>query len=109
MTTPELSYCAMKKTGNFLPQFKFFEDAKKNFLGNISIECPLKPRKIYLNDIRSMEDPVDSTKVPLNGFGVRLPNGKYRYTFRFGTKADPYAVFVQWILELKIRFNDDNF
>jgi hypothetical protein len=98
-----------EETGNFLPQFKFFEDAKNDILRNVSIECPLKPRKVYLSDTKSMEDPVDSTKDPLNGFGVKLPNGKYRFTFQFGTKEDPKAVFVQWILELNIRFNDEKF
>jgi hypothetical protein len=115
MTTPDLSYCTMKKFGNFLPQFKFFEDMKHNALGNESIECPVKPRAFYLNFTEFMGDedeyrnPVDLTKAPANGFGIHLPNGKYRFTVIGGVKADPNAVFAQWIREIHVRLNEDNF
>jgi hypothetical protein len=115
MTTPEINYCAMKKTGNFFPQFRIIEDFKHNFPGNLSIDCPMKPKKMYLNITEFMGDgnqyknPVDLAKDPGNGFGVHLPNGKYRFTLGFGTKADPNAFFFQWILELNIRLHDDNF
>jgi hypothetical protein len=116
MTTPELSYCGMKKSGNSFPQFlKIFEDFKHNALGNISIDCPAAPRKIYLNltEFMGNEDqyrnPVDMSEVPRNGFGVHLPNGKYRFTVRGSTKADPNAFFVQWIVEIRVRLQEDNF
>jgi hypothetical protein len=116
MTTPELSYCAMKKAGNFFPQFtKIFEDFKHNALGNESIDCPVKPNKYYRSAIEFMGDedeykkPFNMTVPPRNGFGVHLPNGKYRFTVRGGTKADPYAVYVQWNREIHIRLHEDNF
>jgi hypothetical protein len=115
MTTPELSYCDMKKTGNFLPQFKLYEVFRTNYLGNISMECPMKPERLYFSVAEFMGDeeqykkPLDSTVAPTNGFGVHLPNGRYRFTVRFGTKDDSNAVFVQWIREIRIQFNDENF
>jgi hypothetical protein len=114
MTTPELSYCTMKKTGNFIPQFRFFEDFQAKF-NNVSIDCPMKPEKLYVNvtDYLGIEaqyrNPVSMTSKHKNGFRVRLPNGKYRFTVRIGTEADPNAVFVQWIREFHVRLYDDNF
>jgi hypothetical protein len=108
MTTPEISYCAMMKTGNFLPQFKFFEDFKYYYARNISIECPMKPRKLYMNvaefmgDENQYKNPVD-LNINSNGVGMHLPNGK-----KWNQKRSKRCFF-QWILEMNIRLHEDNF
>jgi hypothetical protein len=116
MTTPDVSYCALKKAGNMLPMYSnAFQDLQDNFLGNISIDCPMKPGKYYIVKIEhngeenQYENPVDLNQRPKNGFGVHLPNGRYRFTLRVWTKADPNAFFAQWHLEIHIRLHEDNF
>jgi hypothetical protein len=117
LTTPELGYCAVHKTGTSLPQLaRLFDDFDERFLNNESIECPVKPRKLYANVTHylGVEDPHKNpvnmnAAAPGNGFGVHLPNGKYRFTVRAGSKADPNAVFVQWILEVYFRLHEDKF
>jgi hypothetical protein len=116
MTTPELSYCTMKKTGIFSPYLlKLIEDFKSAFLTNESIDCPMKPKKIYLNftyfmgDLEQYKNPINLTVAPENSFGLHLPNGKYRITVRGSTKADPNGLFIQWITEIYIRLHEDKF
>jgi hypothetical protein len=106
----------MKKAGNPFPHLvKGLDDFKKNILGNAPIDCPLKPRKLYVNITEFMgnedqyRNPDDLTKDPENGFGIHLPNGKYRFTVTCGSKDDPNAVFVQWLREIHIRLHDDDF
>jgi hypothetical protein len=44
-----------------------------------------------------------------NGFGIELPNGKYRFTFKVFTDNDPFVWLLQWQLEVRIRLNDEEF
>jgi hypothetical protein len=116
MTTPDLNYCFLKKAGNMLPIVaKGFQDLHDVFLRNISIDCPVQPGKYYTNLVdyvgeeNQYKNPVNLSEVPKNGFGVHLPNGKYRFTLRWWTKEDPTAFFAQWHREIHIRLYDDNF
>jgi hypothetical protein len=116
MTTPNMSYCAMKKTGNILPMLKRgFEVMENVYLRDININCPVQPGKYYINHVEYIgeenqyKNPVNLSEVPQNGFGVHLPNGKYRFTLRSWTKDDPTAFLAQWHREIHIRLHDDNF
>jgi hypothetical protein len=46
---------------------------------------------------------------PGSGFGIKLPNGRYRYTVKAFTKADPVGALLRWETEIRDKFGEENF
>jgi hypothetical protein len=104
------------KLGNLIPQYeKQINNTLRTFLPNTTLSCPVKPSKFYSIEVMEYTgDPnkmvnISSKKTDKNGFGFELPNGKYRFTLSITTEDDPFVFFLQWQLEVKIRFNDEEF
>jgi hypothetical protein len=116
MTIPKLEYCLLLRIGKLIPQYSRLIDLSlKKFFPGSSLNCPVKPAKFFATivDTTGEEQPMERGKPQLetnrNGIGFELPNGKYRYTLRLHTETDPFLFFLQWQLEVKIRFNDEKF
>jgi hypothetical protein len=86
---------------------------------NKTFSCPFPPSKLYAKDMLIYMGPEKDFLEPnstinnrshLSGFGIDLPNGKYRFTVHlFHKKIDPAGFFLQWEGEQRGRLNENDF
>lgn len=114
--TPDIEFCSTTKYKSLFPQLEeLIESHKERFIPDVSLDCPLKPSKIYAMNVMEYTEPETDYKPDTiethrkNGLGIALPNGKYRYTLTFFTKKDPSIFLLQWQLQVSNRLAEDKF
>lgn len=104
-----MKFCDILESGN--PIISAYIQHHKDLYPSLPFECPIKPGRYFQYNVTVSDSDVPDGKDGNQFFRTiaTLPNGLYKQTLTFKTLDDPQCLMVQFIGEIKVRLNDDQF